>query len=327
MRRITIAVILFLLCFHCWGQNKKTDYAEMINVIDLWLDAQRDFDKLPGISVAVVHDQNIIFKKGYGYADLEKKIPMKPETIFSICSISKLFTSVAIMQLWEQGKLRLDDSLQALLPDYKINQQYTESVPITVRSMLTHSSGLTRDADSSWNAPNFYFLTKEELKKSLIKEDEPTVRLYTSDKLAMVNRSKFKGKQLVIIKPSTYMNLSGKALNYWMQAEKVKIEDILVITDDLALPFGTLRMKKKGSDGGHNGLNDIANTLNSTEYARIRFGIGNEFSKGKQVDFVLGKWSESEEKTIDERIEKAVEMIKSFVSIGIDRTMSAYNNK
>lgn len=174
---------------------------------------------------------------------------------------------------------------------------------------------------------NVGFEVADAFAKSLIKEDEPTVRLYTSDKLAMVNRSKFKGKQLVIIKPSTYMNLSGKALNYWMQAEKVKIEDILVISDDLALPFGTLRMKKKGSDGGHNGLNDIANTLNSTEYARIRFGIGNEFSKGKQVDFVLGKWSESEEKTIDERIEKAVEMIKSFVSIGIDRTMSAYNNK
>ena len=187
MRRITIAGILFLFCFHCWGQSKKPDYTEMINVIDLWLDAQRDFDKLPGISVAIVHDQDIIFKKGYGYADVEKKIPMKPETIFSICSISKLFTSVAIMQLWEQGKLRLDDSLQALLPDYKINQQYTESVPITVRSMLTHSSGLTRDADSSWNAPNFYFLTTEEFKKSLIKEETlyPSSTYFQYSNLAM----------------------------------------------------------------------------------------------------------------------------------------------
>lgn len=174
---------------------------------------------------------------------------------------------------------------------------------------------------------NVGFEVADALAKSLVKEDEPVARLYTSDKLAMVNRSKFKGKQLVIIKPSTYMNLSGKALNYWMQAEKVTIENILVITDDLALPFGTLRMKKKGSDGGHNGLNDIANTLNSTEYARLRFGIGSEFSKGKQVDFVLGKWSEQEEKLLAERIEKAVEMVKSFVSIGIDRTMTAFNNK
>ena len=96
----------------------------MLHVIDLWLDAQRDFDKLPGISVAIVQDQDIIFKKGYGYADVANKIPMKPETIGSICSISKLFTSVGVMQLWEKGKLRLDDSLTALLPEYKINQQF-----------------------------------------------------------------------------------------------------------------------------------------------------------------------------------------------------------
>ncbi len=187
MKRITIAGILFLFCFNCWGQTPKTDYTEILNVIDLWLDAQRDFDKLPGISVSIVHDQDIIFKKGYGYADLEKKIPMKPETIFSICSISKLFTSVAIMQLWERGKLRLDDSLQALLPAYKINQHYNESVPITVRSMLTHSSGLTRDADSTWNAPNFYFLTPEELKKSLTKKETlyPSSTYFQYSNLAM----------------------------------------------------------------------------------------------------------------------------------------------
>ena len=168
MKRLTIAGVLFLFCFNCFGQNKKTDYGEMLNIIDLWLDAQRDFDQLPGISVAIVQDQDIIFKKGYGYSDLEKKIPMKPESIFSICSISKLFTSVAIMQLWEQHKLRLDDSLQALLPAYKINQQYTETVPITVHSMLTHSSGLTRDVGEGWNSPNFNFITNEELKKTVL---------------------------------------------------------------------------------------------------------------------------------------------------------------
>lgn len=167
MKGLKITTILFLLCFQSFGQTKKTDYADNLRLIDVWLDTQRDFDKLPGISVAIVQDQDIIFKKGYGYADLEKKIPMKPETIFSICSISKLFTSIAVMKLWEQGLLRLDDSLPALLPDFKVKQQYKETVPITVHSMLTHSSGLNRDADSSWNEPNFYFQTTPELKKSI----------------------------------------------------------------------------------------------------------------------------------------------------------------
>lgn len=167
MIRIIITSIFFLFCFQSIGQIKKADYSDILRVVDLWLDAQRDFDRLPGLSVAIVHDQDIIFKKGYGYADVEKKISMKPETIFSICSISKLFTSIAIMKLWEQGSLRLDDSLAALLPDFTIKQQYPESVPISVHSLLTHSSGIYRDADSSWNPPNFYFQTREELRKSM----------------------------------------------------------------------------------------------------------------------------------------------------------------
>ncbi len=180
----------------------------------------------------------------------------------------------------------------------------------------------------SFTRHNIGFEVADALTKSLLREEDKTnTRLFTNDKLAMINHSRYKGKQLVIIKPTTYMNLSGKAVNYWMQAEKISLEHLLVITDDLALPFGTLRMKKKGSDGGHNGLNDIAETLNSTEYARLRFGIGSEFSKGKQVNYVLGHWNEEEKKTLDERIEKAVEMIKSFVAIGIDRTMTLFNNK
>ena len=180
----------------------------------------------------------------------------------------------------------------------------------------------------SFTRHNIGFEVADALAKSLLREEEKaSTRLFTNDKLAMISHSRFKGKQLVIIKPTTYMNLSGKAVNYWMQAEKISRENLLVITDDLALPFGTLRMKKKGSDGGHNGLNDIAETLKSTEYARLRFGIGSEFSKGKQVNYVLGNWNEEEKKTLDERIEKAVEMIKSFVAIGIDRTMTLFNNK
>ena len=180
----------------------------------------------------------------------------------------------------------------------------------------------------SFTRHNVGFEIADGLVKSLIREDDSqTNKLFSKDKLAFLNHSRFKGKQVVIIKPTTYMNLSGKAVNYWLQTEKIPFENLLVVTDDLALPFGTLRMKKKGSDGGHNGLGDIAATLNSTDYTRLRFGIGNAFAKGQQVDYVLKRWNEEEQKLLDERIEKAVEMIKSFISIGVDRTMSLFNNR
>ncbi len=150
---------------------------------------------------------------------------------------------------------------------------------------------------------------------------------FTIGKLASTCEYKLKGKTLVLIKPSTYMNLSGKALNYWMQAEKITKENILVITDDLALPFGSLRMKGKGSDGGHNGLKDIQQTLNTSEYARLRFGVGNEFLKGRQVDYVLGKWTDEEQKLLEPRVKLAVEMIQNFALSGLQRTMTNYNNK
>lgn len=150
---------------------------------------------------------------------------------------------------------------------------------------------------------------------------------FSTERLASIAECKFKGKTFILIKPSTYMNLSGKAVNYWMQAEKISMENILVITDDIALPIGTLRMKGSGSDGGHNGLKSIYETLGSTNYARLRFGVGNNFSKGKQVDYVLGKWNEEETKVLPKRIELAIEMIKGFGTIGLERTMSAYNNK
>ncbi|MFM2135009.1 MAG: hypothetical protein RL021_409 [Bacteroidota bacterium] len=171
---------------------------------------------------------------------------------------------------------------------------------------------------------NIGFLVADALGRELAKE-EPAP--FNSDRLADVAHLKFKGKQLVVIKPTTFMNLSGKAVNYWMQAEKITAHSLLVITDDLALPFGTLRVRKKGSDGGHNGLADIIRTLNSQEFARLRFGIGADFSKGKQVDYVLGEWSKEEQDALPERIDKAVQIVKSFVTIGIDRTMSDFNNK
>src|SRR5687767_2459496 len=150
---------------------------------------------------------------------------------------------------------------------------------------------------------------------------------FKSDRLAFTAEYKFKGRTFVVIKPSTYMNLSGKAVNYWLQAEKITKASLFVVTDDIALPFGKLRVKGKGSDGGHNGLTSIQETLNSTEYARLRFGIGSEFSKGKQVDYVLGEWSKEEKEKLPQRVSTAVEAIKSFGTIGLERTMTAFNNR
>jgi PTH1 family peptidyl-tRNA hydrolase len=150
---------------------------------------------------------------------------------------------------------------------------------------------------------------------------------FTTDRLASATNYKFKGKSLTLIKPSTYMNLSGKAVNYWLQQEKIPIQNLLVITDDIALPFGTLRLKGKGGDGGHNGLKNIQETLNTQEYARLRFGVGGNFSKGKQVDYVLGKWDIQERALLDARIDLATEMIQSFSAVGLQLTMTNYNNK
>ena len=146
-------------------------------------------------------------------------------------------------------------------------------------------------------------------------------------KHAEMAECKYKGRQIVLVKPTTYMNLSGKALNYWMQQEKIPIENVLVITDDIALPFGTLRMKGKGSDGGHNGLKDIQTVLNTNQYARLRFGVGNAFFPGQQSDYVLGEWSSEENTKLEERIKTATEFIKGFCTIGIQLTMTNWNGK
>ncbi|MBI3136585.1 MAG: aminoacyl-tRNA hydrolase [Bacteroidetes bacterium] len=150
---------------------------------------------------------------------------------------------------------------------------------------------------------------------------------FETAKLGNVAHYKFKGRTLVLLQPSTFMNLSGKAVNYWMQHEKIPLENLLIITDDLALPTGKLRLKPKGSDGGHNGLKDIQATLQSENYARLRFGVGNEFARGKQVDYVLGEWTKEEIPVLEERMKISDEMIKSFVTIGIEKTMSLWNNK
>ncbi len=147
------------------------------------------------------------------------------------------------------------------------------------------------------------------------------------ERLASVSRVKFKGRTLVIIKPTTYMNLSGKSVKYWLEKEKIPIENLLVVLDDIALPLGALRLKAKGGDAGHNGLTDIIEKLNTNVFPRLRIGIGDDFRRGYQSDFVLGEWTKKEEDAMIPRVHKAVEIIQSFVTIGIGRTMTAFNNK
>ena len=146
-------------------------------------------------------------------------------------------------------------------------------------------------------------------------------------KLGEVAELKIKGRTLLLLKPNTYMNLSGKAVKYWLEKENIEKENMLVITDDLNLAFGTVRIKTKGSDGGHNGLKNIQLLLNSTEYPRYRFGISDAFKKGQQVDYVLGEWSEEEKEKLKERLEISSEIIKSFALAGLNNTMNTYNGK
>ncbi len=146
-------------------------------------------------------------------------------------------------------------------------------------------------------------------------------------KLGDVTSFKKKGRTFLLLKPSTYMNLSGKAVKYWLEKEKIPLSNLLVITDDLNLPFGTLRVKTKGSDGGHNGLHDIQNVLGTTKYNRFRFGISDAFSKGRQVDYVLGEWTSEEQEKLSERLKKGQEIIESFGLAGINITMNTYNGK
>ena len=148
---------------------------------------------------------------------------------------------------------------------------------------------------------------------------------FKMERLAEVAEVKWKGNTFICIKPTTFMNLSGKAFKYWMDKEKVVLENTLTIVDDLALPINKLRLRASGSDAGHNGLKDIQLTLGTDAYPKQRFGIGNNFAKGQQVDFVLGKWAQEERKTIDLKIQHSVEVIESFASIGLSRTMTMAN--
>ncbi len=148
---------------------------------------------------------------------------------------------------------------------------------------------------------------------------------FRSDRLADVAEIRWKGRVMVVIKPTTYMNLSGKAVKYWMDKEKIPLENVLVILDDLALPLEVLRLRPGGSDAGHNGLKSIQESIATNQYPRLRFGIGADYPKGRQVDYVLGKWSSKEEPVVLQKTDKSVEIIESFASIGLERSMNNYN--
>ncbi len=168
MKNFLACIVLFLFVQKSFSQTPAIDYTDALHLIGSWIEAQRDYSDLPSISVAIVKDQETIWSKAYGMANSEGKVAASTNTLYSICSISKLFTSVAIMQLYDAGKLRLDDNIEAILPHYNLKQQYKESAPITIRSLLTHSSGLPRESDFPyWTGPDFPFPTQAQLNAKL----------------------------------------------------------------------------------------------------------------------------------------------------------------
>ena len=151
--------------------------------------------------------------------------------------------------------------------------------------------------------------------------------VFADKRYGAIAEYKYKGRIFVLLKPSTYMNLSGRAVNYWLKKEKVEPDRMLVLVDDIALPFGTLRLKGKGSDGGHNGLKNINEVLGTQEYARLRFGVGSSFEQGQQRDYVLSEWSEEEAIKLPDRLKLTSDIIRSFATVGVERTMNFFNNK
>ena len=171
---------------------------------------------------------------------------------------------------------------------------------------------------------NSGFMVLDRLLKACTRDggEKPT---YVLDRHAYRAEVRMKGRTLVLIRPTTYMNLSGKAVQYWMQKEKVPLENLLVIVDDIALPVGKIRMKKQGSNGGHNGLANIEELLHTANYSRLRVGVGNNFGQGHQIDYVLGRFTDEEQSLLDPALDRAVEAVKAFVTLGVDRAMNMYN--
>lgn len=170
---------------------------------------------------------------------------------------------------------------------------------------------------------NIGYMVLDEMLRQAREKNENAV--WSLERRAYRTELRTKGRTMVLIKPTTYMNLSGEAVRYWMQAEKVALQNVLIVVDDIAIPLGTLRMKKQGSAGSHNGLKSIEACVGSAAYCRLRIGVGSDFSRGKQIDYVLGRFTDEERATLDPRIEAACEAIRCFCTQGPDRAMNMYN--
>lgn len=174
---------------------------------------------------------------------------------------------------------------------------------------------------------NIGYMALDRFVESLNIESKDKRYEFSVERHAYMTEVKVKGRTLILIKPTTFMNLSGKAVRYWLDKEKIPIENLLIIVDDLALPLGTIRLRMGGSDGGHNGLKDIIAALGHNKFNRLRFGIGNNFAKGRQIDFVLGKIEGEDWNVVDNKLDMCCDIIKSFATIGMDRTMNLFNGK
>lgn len=174
---------------------------------------------------------------------------------------------------------------------------------------------------------NIGYMALDRFVKTINEENPANSCSFSIDRHAYVAQTKVKGRSLVLVKPTTFMNLSGKAVKYWLDKEKIPVENMLIIVDDLALDLGAIRLRMGGSDGGHNGLKDIIASLGHNKFNRLRFGIGNNFARGRQIDFVLGKIEGKDWNVVDEKLNTCCDIIKSFVTIGMDRTMNLFNRK
>lgn len=174
---------------------------------------------------------------------------------------------------------------------------------------------------------NIGYMALDRFVKTINEENPANSCSFSIDRHAYVAQTKVKGRSLVLVKPTTFMNLSGKAVKYWLDKEKIPVENMLIIVDDLALDLGAIRLRMRGSDGGHNGLKDIIASLGHNKFNRLRFGIGNNFARGRQIDFVLGKIEGEDWNVVDEKLNTCCDIIKSFVTIGMDRTMNLFNRK
>ena len=174
---------------------------------------------------------------------------------------------------------------------------------------------------------NIGYMALDRFVKTINEENPANSCSFSIDRHAYVAQTKVKGRSLVLVKPTTFMNLSGKAVKYWLDKEKIPVENMLIIVDDLALDLGAIRLRMGGSDGGHNGLKDIIASLGHNKFNRLRFGIGNSFARGRQIDFVLGKIEGEDWNVVDEKLNTCCDIIKSFVTIGMDRTMNLFKRK